>query len=81
MEPVSALVDALKTGGPYAMSAIFVLVWWAERADRRAKESDMQAFYQKTISLVRQSTRAIDQMQAAISSLRDAIHSMNGHRK
>jgi hypothetical protein len=81
MEPVSALIEVLKTGGPYAMSAIFVLVWWAERADRRAKEADLQAFYQKTISLVRQSTRAIDQMQAAISSLRDAIHSMNGYRK
>jgi len=78
MDALTTLVDLLKTGGPYAMSAIFMLVWWAERGDRRAKEQTLHETYDRTITLVRQTTRAIDQMQAAISALKDAIHSMNG---
>ena len=78
MDALSSLVDLLKTGGPYAMSAIFMAVWWAERGDRRAKEQVLHDTYDRTVTLVRQTTRAIDQMQAAVSALKDAIHSMNG---
>lgn len=78
MDALSSLVDLLKTGGPYAMSAIFMAVWWAERAERRTKEETLHETYERTVTLVRQSTRAINQMQAAIRALRDAIHSMNG---
>jgi len=81
MDALSTLVDLLKTGGPYAMSAIFMAVWWAERSDRRTKEETLHETYQQTVTLVRQSTQAINQMQAAINGLRDAIHSLNGHRR
>ncbi len=78
MDGLTSLVTLLKTGGPYAMSAIFMLVWWAERGDRRAKEEVLHKTYDRTVALVRQTTRAIDQMQAAVNALKDAIHSMNG---
>ncbi|MDY0002200.1 MAG: hypothetical protein RBU30_12955 [Polyangia bacterium] len=78
MDALTTLVEVLKTGGPYALSAIFVLVWWAERKDRQAKEDDLHAAYDRTVTLVRQSTRAVEQMQAAVSALKDAIQSMNG---
>lgn len=81
MDSLTALVDLLKTGGPYAMSAIFMAVWWFERTDRRDKEDTLHQTYEQTVTLVRQSTQAINQMRAAISSLRDAIHNLNGHRR
>jgi len=81
MDALQTLVDLLKTGGPYAMSAIFMFVWWAERGDRQAKEETLHETYERTVTLVQQSTRAINQMQAAISALKDAIHNLNGHRR
>ena len=80
MDSVNALIDALKAGGPYAMAAIFILGWWLERKDRQEKELHMRAVYDKTVTLVQETTRTVDRMQSAVTALTDAIRSMNGRR-
>ena len=78
MGTLTALIEALQTGGPYAVAGIFVLVWWMERKERQAKETRLGAVYEKIIVLVQESTAASDRMQAALTSLKDAIHAMSG---
>lgn len=34
--------------------------------------------YERTVTLVQESTRASDRMHAAITALKEAIHAMNG---
>ena len=78
MEPVTGLMEALKAGGPYAISAVFIVGWWLERHDRREKESHMRAVYEKTVTLVTETNRTIDRMQSAVTALTDAIRAFNG---
>jgi len=78
MESLTALVETLKAGGPYAMAAIFIAGWWLERKDRREKESHLRDMYERTVTLVQESTRASDRMQNAMTALKEAIHAMNG---
>jgi len=78
METVTSLMDALKTGGPYAMAAIFIVGWWLERHDRREKETHMRAVYEKTVTLVQETTKTVGRMEAAVTSLTEAIRAMNG---
>lgn len=78
MEGLSALVEILKAGGPYAVTAIFIAGWWFERKDRREKETHLREMYERTVTLVQESTRASDRMQSAMVALKEAIHAMNG---
>ena len=78
MDAVTALVDLLKTGGPYAMAAIFIAGWWLERSDRREKEAHVRAVHEKTVALVEETTRTAGRMEAAVTALTDAIRAMNG---
>ena len=78
MEGLSALVDVLRTGGPYAMAAIFIAGWYLERNDRREKESHIRAVHEKTVVLVEETTRTVGRMEAAVTALTDAIRAMNG---
>jgi len=78
MGTINALIDALKAGGPYAMAAIFIAGWWLERRDRQEKELHMRAVYDKTVTLVQETTRTVDRMQSAVTALTDAIRLMNG---
>jgi len=78
METITALIEALKAGGPYAMAAIFIAGWWLERRDRQEKELHMRAVYDKTVTLVQETTRTVDRMQSAVTALTDAIRLMNG---
>ncbi len=81
MESLSALMEMLKAGGPYAMAAIFIAVWWLERRDRQEKELHMRAVYDKTVTLVQETTRTVGRMEAAVTALTDAIRSMNGRSR
>lgn len=78
MDALATLVETLKAGGPYAMAAIFIAGWWLERKDRREKESHLRDMYERTVTLVQESTRASDRMQNAMTALKEAIHAMNG---
>lgn len=78
MDALAQLVEVLETGGPYAITALFVVGWWLERKDRREKEAHLCGMYERTVTLVQESTRASDQMQSAITALKEAIHAMNG---
>lgn len=78
MENITELMNALKTGGPYAMAAIFIVGWWLERHDRREKETHLRAVYEKTVSLVEETTRTVGRMEAAVTALTDALRTMNG---
>lgn len=78
VDTLTALIEALKAGGPYAVAALFILGWWLERKDRREKETKLGAVYEQIIGLVQESTRTSDKMQAALTSLKEAIHAMNG---
>ena len=78
MDALSALIDALKTGGPYAMAAIFIAGWWLERRDRREHEQHVRAVHEKTVELVEETTRTVGRMEAAVTALTDAIRAMNG---
>lgn len=78
MDALTALIEALKAGGPYAVAALFIIGWWLERKDRREKESRLADMYERTVTLVQESTRASDRMQSAMTALKDAIHAMNG---
>ena len=78
MEPITGLMEALKTGGPYAMAAIFIMGWWLERNDRREKETHMRAVYEKTVTLAVETKLTVEKMQSAVTALTDAIRAMNG---
>lgn len=78
MESLAQLVEVLKAGGPYAITALFVVGWWLERKDRREKDTHLREMYERTVTLVQESTRASDRMQSAMMALKDAIHAMNG---
>jgi hypothetical protein len=78
MDAVTGLMEALKTGGPYAMAAIFIVGWLLERQDRREKETQMRAVYEKTVTLVQETTKTVGRMEAAVTALTDAIRSING---
>ncbi len=81
MDSLSSLVELLKTGGPYAVTALFIGVWWLERRDRQEKELHMRAVYDKTVTLVQETTRTVGRMEAAVTALTDAIRSMNGRSR
>lgn len=78
MESITSLMDALKAGGPYAMSAIFIAVWWMERKDRQEKETHLRAVYEKTVTLAVETKVTVEKMQAAVTALTEAIRSMGG---
>lgn len=78
MDAFAQLVEVLKTGGPYAITAVFIAGWWLERKDRREKETHLREMYERTVTLVQESTRASDRMQSAMMALKDAIQAMNG---
>lgn len=78
METVTGLIEALKTGGPYAMAGIFIAGWWLERRDRREHEQHVRAVHEKTVELVEETTRTVGRMEAAVMALTDAIRAMNG---
>lgn len=78
MDAITALVEALKTGGPYAMAAIFIVGWWLERNDRREKEMHLRAVYEKTVSLAVETKVTVERMHSAVTALTDAIRTMNG---
>jgi len=78
MSELTTLIEALKAGGPYAVTAIFIAGWWFERKDRREKETHLREMYERTVTLVQESTRASDRMQSAMMALKDAIQAMNG---
>ncbi len=81
MISVRELMEMLKAGGPYAMAAIFVAGWWLERRDRLDQESHMRAVYEKTVTLVQETTRTVDRMESAVTALTEAIRAMNGGTK
>ena len=78
MDALASLVELLRTGGPYAIAALFIAGWWLERKDRREKEAHLRGMYERTVTLVQESTRASDRMQTAMTALKDAIAAMNG---
>jgi len=78
MDAITALVEALKTGGPYAMAAIFIVGWWLERNDRREKEMHLRAVYEKTVTLAVETKVTVERMHSAVTALTDAIRTMNG---
>ena len=78
MDSLTALVEALKTGGPYAMAAIFIFGWWLERHDRREKEMHLRAVYEKTVTLAVETKVTVEKMHSAVTALTDAIRSMSG---
>ncbi len=81
MEPITGLMDALKAGGPYAISAVFIVGWWLERHDRRERETHMRAVYDKTVTLVTETNRTIDRMQSAVTALTEAIRALGGRAR
>ena len=78
MDSVTGLMDALKTGGPYAMAAIFIVGRWLERNDRREKETHLRSVYEKTVTLAVETKVTVEKMHAAVTALTDAIRTMNG---
>ncbi len=81
MISVRELMEMLKAGGPYAMAAIFILGGGSKRRDRRDQESHMRAVYEKTVTLVQETTRTVDRMESAVIALTEAIRAMNGGTK
>lgn len=75
---LTQLIEALQAGGPYALSAILIIGWFFERKDRKEKESHLRTVYEKIVTLVEESTRANDRMQAALTALKDAIQAIYG---
>lgn len=78
MDSLTALMEALKAGGPYAMAAIFIIGWWLERHDRREKETHLRAVYEKTVTLAVETKVTVEKMHSAVTALTDAIRTMNG---
>jgi len=78
MDAITTLIEALKTGGPYAMAAIFIVGWWLERNDRREKEMHLRAVYEKTVTLAVETKVTVERMHSAVTALTDAIRTMNG---
>jgi hypothetical protein len=81
MDSLTALMEALKAGGPYAMAAIFILGWWLERKDRQEKEVHLRAVYEKTVTLAVETKVTVEKMQGAVTALTDAIRAMNGRSR
>jgi hypothetical protein len=81
MDSLTALMEALKAGGPYAMAAIFILGWWLERKDRQEKELHLRAVYEKTVTLAVETKVTVEKMQGAVTALTDAIRAMNGRSR
>lgn len=78
MESITSLMEALKAGGPYAMAAIFIAVWWMERKDRQEKETHLRAVYEKTVTLAVETKVTVEKMQSVVTALTEAIRSMGG---
>lgn len=78
MESFTSLIEALKAGGPYAMSAIFITGWWMERKDRQEKETHLRAVYEKTVTLAVETKVTVEKMQSAVTALTEAIRSIVG---
>lgn len=78
MDSVTALMEALKAGGPYAMAAIFIAGWWLERKDRQEKETHLRTVYEKTVTLAVETKVTVEKMHSAVTALTDAIRTMNG---
>lgn len=78
MNDLATLMDILRTGGPYAMSAIFLMCWWHERRERRECEAHVRVMYEKMVMLVQASTQANARMQQALLGLRDMISMIGG---
>jgi hypothetical protein len=78
MDSLTALIEALKAGGPYAMAAVFIFTWWLERKDRQEKELHLRAVYEKTVTLAVETKVTVEKMQGAVTALTDAIRAMNG---
>ena len=73
MEEVVGLMDALKAGGPYALSSILLIGLVLERRDRQEKESHLRAVYEKTVTLAIETTQTVEKMQSAVSALTDVL--------
>jgi hypothetical protein len=76
--PLSFLINVLNAGGPYVVTAIFILVWWSERQDRRAKEDQLARVYQEMLALVEETTRVNEGVQQALVALKEAVHALHG---
>lgn len=67
MEHFAAVIEALKTGGPYAL---VVLIGWAYTKER----ANNKELYLKVIDLTQQLTTSNTELKAAMTALKDAMN-------
>jgi predicted negative regulator of RcsB-dependent stress response len=70
MDP-KVVFDLLQTGGPIGMAAVFCWMWWLERQDRKAAESQL---FELATASVETSTKT----EVALSTLTRLIETRRG---
>lgn len=75
MDELAGLVNLIKTGGPYFISAIFISCWWLERKERQAAQTQLEQVYEKTIGIAATTGVAAEKMHSAVVALTEALRS------
>lgn len=64
MDPaITGLVSIIKEGGPWALSAVFIFLWWEERRERREAQANISTLQDNRLN------DAVTRGQAAISTI------------
>jgi len=69
VEHFAAVIEALKTGGPYALVALIGWAYIKERANNKE-------LYLKVIEITQQMTASNVELKAAMTALKDAMNSL-----
>lgn len=73
MDAFKILVETLKTGGPYAITAIFVFFYLRERAYAQKLNADILSMAVKSTEAAVTTTATLNALKDMIGSLRDLI--------
>lgn len=77
------IIDLLKTGGPYTITA--AAVYWGYRKDKdhndasKEHNEQMQAMFNQVVNLTNTQTAAVSKMEGMIGALREAVNALDRH--
>ncbi len=72
MDPVK-LFELLKTGGPLAISAVVLFIWWLERKGRKEERDRNIELESQLLDLSIAQTEAVTKFDATLSSLKEYL--------
>ena len=58
-EVLKFLVGSIEKGGPSAIAAIMAIMWWQERADRKAAQSKYEVILERVVTAMEGTASAI----------------------